>query len=76
MTINDLKAGELAVIKRVEASGAVQQRLLDMGILPNVEVVKMRAALGANPAWVSVGGIQIALRRAEAGAIWVEPVEK
>ncbi|MGI5829605.1 MAG: DtxR family transcriptional regulator [Bradymonadia bacterium] len=70
--IFDLPVGKKAVIKRVlKTQNNIRPRLLDMGIIPNLEIVKERAALGGDPIWVKVNGTHLALRKSEAQAIIV-----
>lgn len=71
-TIYDLVAGQRAVVKSVNANTAIRQRLFDMGVIPSVEVMKERSALGGDPIWIRVGGVQLALRKNEAEAVFVE----
>jgi len=70
--IYTLAVGETATIREVNATGAVRQRLLDMGMIPNIKVKKERTALGGDPVWVRVGSVQLALRKNEAEAIVIE----
>lgn len=67
-----LEIGQTAVIREVNATGAVRQRLLDMGMIPTMPITKERAALGGDPVWVKVGNVQLALRKDEAQAVVVE----
>lgn len=71
-TIYSLKAGHRAIVRSVHADGAIRQRLFDMGIIPNIEVIKERSALGGDPIWIRVGSIQLALRKNEAESVDVE----
>ena len=71
-TVYMLEQGKSAIIREVNATGAIRQRLLDMGMIPDMEVVKERTALGGDPVWVKVGSVQIALRKNEAESIIVE----
>lgn len=66
MTICDLKPGQEAKVKSVSARGAIRQRLLDMGILPNQSLVVARVAPGGGPIWIKLGTSQFALRNQEA----------
>ena len=70
--IYHLNTGQKAVVKNVSANEVIRQRLLDMGLLPNCEVIKERTALGGDPVWIRVGNVQLALRRYEAEAVTVE----
>ena len=70
-SLADLKAGQSGVVAQVGASGALRQRLLDMGILPNTTIDVERFGLGGDPLWIRCHGARLALRRAEAKAIRV-----
>ncbi len=71
MSVNDLKAGQSAVVSHVNARGSIRQRLLDMGILPSASLEVIRMAPGGDPVWVRLDGTQLALRQAEAKAVLV-----
>ncbi|MGC4115019.1 MAG: metal-dependent transcriptional regulator [Myxococcales bacterium] len=71
MSLADLKAGQSGVVTQVGATGALRQRLLDMGILPNTTIDLERFGLGGDPLWIRCHGARLALRRAEAKAIRV-----
>ncbi len=71
MTLFDLGPGRPARVQRVEAEGAVRQRLLDMGLIPGARIEVERTAPGGDPVWVKLLGSQLALRRKEAEAILV-----
>ncbi|MFH1532819.1 MAG: DtxR family transcriptional regulator [Pseudomonadota bacterium] len=67
----ELAPGRPARVLRVEAEGAVRQRLLDMGLIPGASIEIERTAPGGDPVWVRLLGSQLALRRKEAEAIQV-----
>ena len=71
MTISNLRPGEQGKVSQVNARGAVRQRLLDMGLLPDVIVRVERLAPTGDPVWISLKGSQIALRRNEAEAVLI-----
>jgi ferrous iron transport protein A len=56
-------------IRRHRARGAVRQRLLDMGFIPNAEVKVLRVATLGDPIEVKVGDSFITLRKHEADQI-------
>jgi DtxR family transcriptional regulator, Mn-dependent transcriptional regulator len=70
-SLADLKPGQSAVVTHVGASGALHQRLLDMGILPNTTIDLERSGPGGEPLWIRCHGARVALRRTEAKAIRV-----
>jgi len=71
VSLADIPAGESAQVERVDASGAIRRRLLDMGFLPGVEVRVERRALSGDPLWLRMHGFQVSLRKAEAAAVRV-----
>ncbi|HUU85902.1 MAG TPA: ferrous iron transport protein A [Phycisphaerae bacterium] len=73
LCLADLAVGQRARIRRVEANGAIRQRLLDMGVTRGVTVLVKRAAPLGDPIEVSVKGYDLAIRKCEARAILVEP---
>jgi DtxR family Mn-dependent transcriptional regulator len=71
-SVADLDPGQRARITLVGGSGPVRQRLLDMGLLPNVELEVQRVAPAGGPIWIRFEGTQLTLRRNEAKAVLVE----
>lgn len=71
-TAAELKPGETGVIAQVNATGAIRQRLLDMGMLPKVEITLERAAPTGDPLWIRMQGFQLSIRRSEAERILIE----
>ena len=71
-TVAGLRPGDRARLVAVRAPGWVRQRLLDLGLVPPVEVRLERRALGGDPLWLRVGVAQLALRRREARCLVIE----
>jgi len=71
-SLADLQVGETGKIAQVKAKGAIRQRLLDMGMLPNTEITLERLAPSGDPVWVKMQGFQLSLRKNEAEAILVQ----
>jgi Fe2+ transport system protein FeoA len=74
ISVADLRPGQRARILQVESTGAVRQRLLDMGILPNAHLEVARIAPAGDPVWIRMQGYELALRVSEARSVVVEPV--
>lgn len=72
-----LQPGQWGTVVQVNARGAVRQRLLDMGVLPNARITMERVAPAGDPVWVTFSGTHLALRRQEAEAVRVtaEPLK-
>ena len=66
-----LCTGERAYIREILGSGAIRQRLLDMGLLPKQELRLERVAPSGDPVWIELNGTHLALRRKEAEAVLI-----
>ena len=71
MSLLALMPGQEGKVRQVSARGAVRQRLLDMGLLPDVVTRMERVAPTGDPVWISLEGSQIALRRKEAASVLI-----
>jgi ferrous iron transport protein A len=70
-TLNQLGIREKAKISKINATGAIKKRIMDMGLTKGAVVeIKKIAPLG-DPIEISVRNYSLALRRAEAGCIEV-----
>lgn len=71
-TLSQLKPGQIAHVLDVQGDPHLQQRILEMGILPGAEVRLIRVAPLGDPMEFAVLGYHISLRRAEAACVTVE----
>lgn len=71
-TLAQLKPGLGAVVKRINGTGAIKRRLIDMGITPGVTVTVRRTAPIGDPMEITLRGYRLTLRRKEAGLIETE----
>lgn len=71
MSINDLVAGQTAIVDSVGGHGALRQHFLDMGLIPGTEVRMLGAAPMGDPLKIMVQGYALTLRVAEAREIRV-----
>lgn len=74
-TLNDLHPGRRARIRRHRSEGAVRQRLMDLGLMPDVEVLMVRSAPLDDPIELKLEATSITLRRKEAQTIEVHDDE-
>ena len=74
VAVSELKPGQQGRVTHVNGTGAIRQRMLDMGILPNVLVEVERRAPGGDPIWIKLQGFQLSLRRKEAEAVLVATI--
>lgn len=71
-TLRDLKVGEKGRILKINTTGALKQRFMDMGITKGVEVeVKKVAPLG-DPIELTIRGYELSIRKADAQKIDIE----
>lgn len=71
VSLADIAPGDRGTVRFVAGRGPIRQRLLDMGILPGVEILVERVAPAGGPVWIALHGYQLSLRRKEAEAVLV-----
>ncbi len=72
-TLDGLAPGEGGRIARMDAPPTVARRLMELGLVPGVEIVFVRVAPLGDPLEVAVRGLHLSLRRSEAACIFVAP---
>lgn len=73
--LSQMRRKEKGKITKVEGSGAVHRRILDMGVVPSTEVTVERVAPLGDPIEIKVKGYHLSLRREEAAQVYVEVIE-
>lgn len=73
-TLADLSPGARVRITSIETSDPAVQRLMILGLVEGAELEFLRASLGGDPLEVRVYGAAISLRRAQARAFHVTPM--
>ena len=71
-SLDDVAPGKRCRIKRLHGKGAIRQRLLDMGFVPETEVTMVRSAPLNDPIEIRIGNTFVSIRRSEAAGIEVE----
>ncbi|MCC8139889.1 MAG: ferrous iron transport protein B [Lachnospiraceae bacterium] len=69
MTLKELGIGKSAVIRTVGGEGALRQHILDMGLIPGVEVTMVKFAPMGDPLELRVHSYELTLRVADAEKI-------
>ncbi|MDR3602776.1 MAG: FeoA family protein [Desulfosporosinus sp.] len=72
--LGDLKPGERACVEQIEGGGALRRRMMDMGIVPGVELEVVRRAPWGGPLQVRLKGYYLAMRRGECAKIKVSEI--
>ena len=70
--LKEVESGKRAKIICHRAKGAVRQRLLDLGFVPQTEIEVIRRAPLGDPIECRVANYKVALRKSEADLIEVE----
>lgn len=71
MTLDELPRSARAVVASLDARGSQRRRLMDLGVLPGVEIVAQGTSPLGDPTAYLVRGSVIALRRVQARGIHI-----
>lgn len=71
MTLDEMKIGSTASIRKVGGEGALRLRLLDMGLIPRTKVTLCKVAPMGDPLEIRVRGYQLTIRVEDAKKITV-----
>lgn len=72
MTLDRLEIGRTSRIVAVRGTGALRDRLLDMGLTPRTEVMVRKVAPMGDPIEITLRGYELTLRMEDARNIEVE----
>ncbi|MDA0130236.1 FeoA family protein [Vibrio sp. MarTm2] len=71
-TLSQLSIGQSATIVSHQSSGAVRQRLLDLGLIPQSQIKLIRKAPLRDPFEFRVGATSVVIRQTEAETVIVQ----
>lgn len=71
-TLREVKVGDNVMVTKINGTGAVKRRIMDMGITKGVEIEVRRVAPLGDPIELTVRGYQLSIRKADAQMIEVE----
>lgn len=74
--LGNIKSGDRVKIICHRSEGAVRQRLLDLGFVPETEIEVIRRAPMGDPIECRVANYKVALRESEADLIEVESLKQ
>jgi DtxR family transcriptional regulator, Mn-dependent transcriptional regulator len=74
VALSDMKPGDRGRVVSVRAATSIRQRLIDMGLLPGVELEMLRVAPLGDPIEIKLKGYNLSLRKIEASTIAVEVI--
>lgn len=75
VSLNELPAGSLAIVFRIDGNPELKRKMLEMGLVPGTELLIQRKAPLNDPISVSFRGYELSLRVYEAESIQVRKIE-
>ena len=73
--LSELNVGEKGIVVNIVGKGALIRRLLDMGIVRDVEIRVVRKAPLGDPIEFEIKGYYLSLRKDEASHVFVEVIK-
>ena len=71
-TLNNVPVGKTVTVKKLNGSGAVKRRIMDMCITKGTEIYVRKVAPLGDPMELTVRGYELSIRKVEAESIDVE----
>lgn len=71
-TLKEVRVGETVTVNKVNVSGAIKRRIMDMGITKGVAITVHKAAPLGDPLELKVRDYSVSLRKADAENIFVD----
>ena len=72
MTLREAKVGQTVHVTKLEGTGAVKRRIMDMGITKGESIFVRKVAPLGDPIEITVRGYELSLRKADSEMIIVE----
>ena len=71
-TLKEVGTGETVVVSKINVTGSIKRRIMDMGITKGVSVTVRKVAPLGDPIELNVRNYAVSLRKADAENIFVE----
>ena len=71
-TLKEVSAGETVVVSKINVTGSIKRRIMDMGITKGVSITVRKVAPLGDPIELNVRNYAVSLRKADAENIFVE----
>ena len=72
MTLKDARVGDTVKVLKVEGTGPVRRRIMDLGITKGVEIYVRKVAPLGDPFELTVRGYELSVRKDDAKMVIVE----
>ncbi len=76
MTLRDVQVGQSAKVLKLNGTGPVKRRIMDMGITKGQVIHVIRVAPLGDPMEITVRNYELSVRKADAEMIEVELIEE
>lgn len=73
MTLNDVAVGDSCTVAKLNETGEMRRRIMDMGITKGTHLTVTKSAPLGDPIDITVRGYHLSLRRSDAAHIEVVP---
>ena len=74
MTLKDAKVGETVKVLKVEGTGPIKRRIMDLGITKGVEIYVRKVAPLGDPFELTVRGYELSVRKEDAKMVITEKI--
>lgn len=71
-TLDQVPVGGSVKVRRLDGVGALQRRIMDLGLIKGVDIFVRKVAPLGDPMEINVRGYELSLRKGEAKVIIVE----
>ena len=75
-TLRDAVVGKYYIVKKINGSGPLKRRIMDMGITKNAEIYIRKVAPLGDPVQINIRNYELSIRRSDAELISIEEMEK
>lgn len=75
-TLRDAIVGKYYIVKKINGSGPLKRRIMDMGITKNAEIYIRKVAPLGDPVQINLRNYELSIRKADAELISIEEIEK
>lgn len=71
-SLRELKPGDKARVVKIQGTGSVKRRIMDMGVTKGTDLLVRKVAPLGDPVEINLRGYELTLRKAECELILVE----
>jgi ferrous iron transport protein A len=72
MTLKNARVGDTVKVRKVEGTGPIRRRIMDLGITKGVEIYIRKVAPLGDPFELTVRGCELSLRKEDAKMVLIE----